>query len=308
MSDPRSDRIFKQIFHHHPSALIHLLNTFLPLQHPIESIEYLPSELQAEIDGLSMSIVDVRCRDRKGRHFIVEMQIQKTAYFEQRVMLNAYRLYTRQMKPGGNMEDLYPVYALCLLDHILFDDHPNWIHHVQPMTGGSPHIAIKGVTLTFVEIRKWEKLGKMSTFGVEKHEDAWMLFFTQPEKVMGVLKPEQLAELDGLITAVNAWDLSTYSEWELLIMEHRMDRMLSHKMVLESMLNEAAKEGAEKVLELGLEVGFKDGVQQGMKRGMNNLLSAISFMKEHPETQDNELIDRFELTSDALRLLRDQGF
>ena len=304
MSDPRSDRIFKQIFHHHPSALIHLLNTFLPLQDPIESIEYLPSELQADIDGLKMSIVDVRCRDRKGRHFIVEMQIRKTADFEQRVMLNAYRLYTRQMKPGGNIEDLYPVYALCLLDHILFDDHPNWIHHVQPMTGGSPQVSIKGVTLTFVEIRKWQKLGKMSTFGIEKHEDAWMLFFTQPEKVMEVLKPEQRAELDGLIAAVNAWDLSTYTEHELLIMEHRMDRMLSHKMVVESMLDDAMKGGTEKVFNLGIEVGFGDGMDKGIKRGMAKMLLILSYLKEHPETPDIELIHRFQLTPGAIFEIR----
>jgi len=35
------------------------------------------------------------------------------------------------------------------------------------------------------------------------------VIFPQPEKVMEILNPEQRAELDGLITAVNAWDLST---------------------------------------------------------------------------------------------------
>jgi hypothetical protein len=78
MSNPRNDRTFKQIFHEHPQSLIDLLNAFLPLDVPIEAIEYMPQELQAEVGGFYMSLVDVRCRDKLGRHFIVEMQMQRT--------------------------------------------------------------------------------------------------------------------------------------------------------------------------------------------------------------------------------------
>ena len=39
MTNPRNDRIFKQIFHHHPRSLMHLLNAFLPLQDPIVEVE-----------------------------------------------------------------------------------------------------------------------------------------------------------------------------------------------------------------------------------------------------------------------------
>ena len=67
MTNPRNDRIFKQIFHHHPCSLMHLLNAFLPLQDPIVEVEYMPEELQTESDGYLMSIVDVRCRDGAGR-------------------------------------------------------------------------------------------------------------------------------------------------------------------------------------------------------------------------------------------------
>jgi len=72
------------------------------------------------------------------------------------------------------------------------------------------------------------------------------------------------------------------------------------------MLNEAMKEGTEKVFKLGLEVGFDDGMQQGIKRGMAKLLLVISYLKEHPEASDIELIDRFQLTAGAVHEIRNQ--
>jgi hypothetical protein len=63
MSDPRSDRIFKRIFHEHPGLLIPLLNTLLPMEDPIESIVFMPMELHPEVDEGRLTIVDVRCRD-----------------------------------------------------------------------------------------------------------------------------------------------------------------------------------------------------------------------------------------------------
>ena len=43
------------------------------------------------------SIVDVRCRDQKGRQFIVEMQMIWTSEFKQRVLFNASKAYVRQL-------------------------------------------------------------------------------------------------------------------------------------------------------------------------------------------------------------------
>jgi hypothetical protein len=102
MSNPKSDRIFKQIFLHHPDSLMHLLNSFLPLEAPIEALEYMPMELLSEYGSLQMTIVDVRCRDRQGRHFIVEMQLQKMPMFFRRVLTNACRIYSRQFRNGGS--------------------------------------------------------------------------------------------------------------------------------------------------------------------------------------------------------------
>ena len=54
-----------------------LLNALLPLapEEEITDIEYLAAEMVPENPLRKNSIVDVRCKDKKGRQFIVEMQM-----------------------------------------------------------------------------------------------------------------------------------------------------------------------------------------------------------------------------------------
>ena len=89
--DPKNDLTFKKIFGQHPHLLKSFLNALLPLAEDqvIESLEYLPAELVPEIPLLKHSIVDVRCKDNKGRQFIVEMQMFWTEHFKSRVVFNA---------------------------------------------------------------------------------------------------------------------------------------------------------------------------------------------------------------------------
>jgi predicted transposase/invertase (TIGR01784 family) len=76
--DPKNDLAFKRVFGERADLLMSFLNALLPLPQgePIESLEYLTSEQVPELPGLMKnSIVDVKCRDVKGRTFIVEMQM-----------------------------------------------------------------------------------------------------------------------------------------------------------------------------------------------------------------------------------------
>ncbi|MFV0505574.1 MAG: Rpn family recombination-promoting nuclease/putative transposase, partial [Bacteroidales bacterium] len=100
--DPKNDLTFKKIFGEHPHLVKSLLNALLPLEdgQQIEDIEYLPAELVPEIYGLKDSIVDVRCKDNRGRQFIVEMQIVWTQGFESRVLYNAAKAYVKQLNKG----------------------------------------------------------------------------------------------------------------------------------------------------------------------------------------------------------------
>ena len=89
--DPKNDLTFKKVFGQHPHLLKSFLNAMLPLEEDqvIESLEYLPIELVPVIPLFKNTFVDVRCKDNKGRQFIVEMQMSWSNTFKQRVLFNA---------------------------------------------------------------------------------------------------------------------------------------------------------------------------------------------------------------------------
>jgi predicted transposase/invertase (TIGR01784 family) len=116
--DPKTDIVFKKIFGQHPHLLKSFLTAVLPLPENglIDSLEYLPSEQVPQIPSFKYTIVDVRCTDQQGRTFIVEMQIQWTTSFKQRMLFNASKAYVNQLEKGEHYHLLRPVYGLALIN------------------------------------------------------------------------------------------------------------------------------------------------------------------------------------------------
>ena len=102
--NPKADPTFKKVFGEHPDLVMSLLNALLPLEEgeEITELEYLPAEMVPDNPLRKNSIVDVRCRDNRGRHFIVEMQMVWSQEFRQRVLFNASKAYVRQIEKGND--------------------------------------------------------------------------------------------------------------------------------------------------------------------------------------------------------------
>ena len=110
--NPKADLTFKKVFGEHPDLVASFLNALLPFDSPeerIEHVEYLPSELVPQTPLRKNSIVDVRCKDKRGRQFIVEMQMVWSSEFKQRVLFNASKAYVRQIAGGEDYELLFTV-------------------------------------------------------------------------------------------------------------------------------------------------------------------------------------------------------
>ena len=125
--DPKVDLTFKKVFGKHPDLLMSLLNALLPLEadEQISSVKYLPTELVPELYEHKNSIVDVLCEDVKGRKFCVEMQMEWSNAFKQRVLFNASKLYVTQAATGEEYADLKPVYSLNLVNAIFEQEMPD---------------------------------------------------------------------------------------------------------------------------------------------------------------------------------------
>lgn len=88
--DPKADLTFKKVFGEHPDLVISFLNALLPFENAdeeISSVEYLNPELVPNNPLRKDSIVDVRCKDRLGRQFIVEMQMMWTSAYKHFILI-----------------------------------------------------------------------------------------------------------------------------------------------------------------------------------------------------------------------------
>jgi hypothetical protein len=123
-ADLKNDFVFRRIFATHPDILRGLLNDLLERtgDRTIEAIEYLPSEQLPLVEGAKLSILDVRCKDRAGTTFVVEMQLIHHPGFVNGVVYNACKAYAGQLKAGDWYTKLMDVVAISIYDFELWPD------------------------------------------------------------------------------------------------------------------------------------------------------------------------------------------
>src|SRR5262245_4885001 len=135
--DPKADVVFKKVFGESP-LLISFLNAVLPLpaNNPIVKLSYLPNEQVPSIPEFKRTIADVKCTDAKGRAFIVEMQMNWTDSFRQRLLFGTSQAIVKQLESGEEYKFLQPVYGLGLIAEI-YEKTSTWYHHYQLVKKGN---------------------------------------------------------------------------------------------------------------------------------------------------------------------------
>ena len=118
-------------------------------------MEYLPAEMVPDNPLRKNSIVDVRCKDNRGRQFIVEMQMVWSKEFKRRVLFNASKAYVRQLGEGRDYKLLEPVYSLNLVNEIFESDMGEYYHYYHMVHSERPDKVIDGLHLVFVELPKF---------------------------------------------------------------------------------------------------------------------------------------------------------
>lgn len=210
--DPKADLTFKRVFGEHPDLVMSLLNALLPLTagQEITDIEYLPSKMVPENPLRKNSIVDVRCKDKEGRQFIVEMQMIWSPEFKQRVLFNASKAYVRQMNVGEQYELLQPVYSLNLVNEIFEPSLEGYYHHYQMIHVENSDKVIDGLQLIFVELPKFTP----HSYSEKKMQVLWLRYLTEiNEKTREV--PEELMANSEVKKAVNALEISAFTDAQL---------------------------------------------------------------------------------------------
>ncbi len=262
--DPKADLTFKKIFGNHPDLLISLLNALLPLgdDEQIREIEYLHPELVPELYLHKNSIVDVLCKDVGGRTFCVEMQMEWSNAFKQRVLFNASKLYVSQAMQKGKYSELRPVYSLNLVNDIFEPGMPEFIHNYRIVHDKDSDKVIEGLHFTFIE------LPKFTPHSVTEKRMAvlWLRFLTE----IGGNTTEAPADLLGdpaISKALEELRVSAFSDKELLAYDKFWDSVRVEKTLQSDSFEEGLEEGLAKGREEGMQKGLAKGREEGLEEG-----------------------------------------
>jgi len=259
--DPKNDLTFKRVFGEHKHLCMSLINSMLPLNNPIVSIEYQTGELVPELtDVLKHTIVDVRCIDSEGRTFIVEMQLYWSESFKTRVLLNASKAYVMQLDKAEEFKLIHPVYALNFVNE-KFEKSPDmkdeYYHYYKIVNVKNTEKQIEGLEFLFVELPKFTPQNRAE----KKLHELWLRFLTEVNENTKEI-PQEL--LDNALTreavgymeraAYTKEQLAAYDKWKIAAMTER------------SAINDAKREGeaigehkkavtvALKALEMGMSI------------------------------------------------------
>lgn len=239
--NPKADVTFKRIFGEHEELVMSLLNALLPLDEGkrIEHVEYLPAELVPENPLKKNSVVDVRCRETGGRHFIVEMQMNWNNEFKRRVILNASKAVVKQLNKGEDYTLLQPVWALNLINDVGFDAGPDEFYHDYAIVNvNHTDRHIEGLRFVFVELPKF----KPQTIKEKKMAVLWLKFLTEIDESTEEVDAELLENPDTA-QALQILEKSAYDDSQLYAYEYFWDAVVNERVAIEGGYKRGMAEG-----------------------------------------------------------------
>ena len=269
--DPKADVVFKKIFGDHPTLLMSFLNALLPLSPnaPIVKLTYLQNEQVPVIPEFRRTIADVKCTDAEGRIFIVEMQMNWTDHFKQRLLFGTSQAFVKQLEKGEDFKFLQPVYGLGIVAEIYEKTTSEWYHHYQLVKKGDADNSdvIDHLQLIFIELPKFP----VQTSNEKKLRVLWLRFLREiDEKTITV--SQELLDIPEIAEAIGLAEESAYTPGELNLYESYWDQVSREKTLIMDKYAEGLAEGEAKGIEKGIEKGFEKGFEKGIEKIAINML------------------------------------
>ena len=241
---PKADLTFKLVFAEHKDLMMSLLNALLPLAEdaPITYIEYETPEMAPERKDGKNSIVDVRCKDAKGRHFLVEMQMNWDEEFKKRVIMNASKAVMKQVGTAELYTLIQPVFSLNLLNAKMNGEAPEEFYHDYAILNvDHPECSLDYLRFVFVELPKFQPRNIME----KKMAVLWLRFLTEINEDT-VEAPAELLENEEISKALRIVEKSAMSEGQLYAYERFWDAVNNEHVLMEGRYKEGMADGLEK--------------------------------------------------------------
>lgn len=241
---PKADLTFKLVFAEHKDLMMSLLNALLPLAEdaPITYIEYETPEMAPDRKDGKNSIVDVRCKDAKGRHFLVEMQMSWDEEFKKRVIMNASKAVMKQVGRAELYTLIQPVFSLNLLNEKMKGEAPEEFYHDYAILNvDHPECSLDYLRFVFVELPKFQPRNIME----KKMAVLWLRFLTEINEDT-VEAPADLLENEEISKALSIVEKSAMSEAQLYAYERFWDAVNNEHVLMEGRYKDGIEKGIEK--------------------------------------------------------------
>jgi predicted transposase/invertase (TIGR01784 family) len=244
--DIKNDIAFRKIFgnENKKEILISFLNAVLKLenQNKIKTITLLNPFQLPKIQGLKVTVIDVKATDEKGNIFIIEMQLTDKKGLDKRIQYYGAKGYSSQIESGDEYLKLKPMIFIGILDFDYFESS-NYISRHLIMDSETGERKFKDLEFNFIELQKFTK--QLSQ--IDNLVDKWIYFIKNSENLEVI--PENIND-SGLLTAYkdaekHNWTKAELEEYEYAQMREQDERgeiELAEERAVENKTIEIAKE------------------------------------------------------------------
>ena len=274
--DPTSDIAFKKMFGNQAKKeiLIGFLNSVLSTDDDRRVVDVTisdPNNIPVILSD-KYSIVDVKCTDQLGRHFIVEVQVSHQSDYSERAQYYSALALSRQLEKKGKYREVMPVIFIGVLSKDLFKSSEYLSHHTIRNTVTQEH-ALQLFDFYFIELSKFHKTINQ----LENVVDQWIYLLQNARALEGV--PSQLKKNIEIAEAFEVLEKGNWSRSELADYDVFLDRQrlaLGAEEDYQKNLERQLREGMEKGMEMGMEMGIEKGMEKGMEKGRQEEAYAIA--------------------------------
>lgn len=217
--NPKTDFAFKKIFGSEQSreVLISFLDGLLyEGEDAIADLELLNPYQAPRVRGMKDTYLDVKARLTSGEFVIIEMQVLNVEGFEKRILYNAAKTYSTQLKAGEDYKLLNPVIALTITDFVMFEEVEGYrSRFVLKEKDFLVDYAVQDLELVFVELPKFDK----PLEALESLMEKW-LFFLQNARSLDAV-PDAMDEVPEIRQAFMLANQANLEPEELEDLEKR---------------------------------------------------------------------------------------
>ena len=296
--DVKTDYAFKKVFGSENSKdiLIDFLNAIIYFNSfkKIKDLTIVDPYNIPLLKGMKDTYVDVKAILNDNTKVIIEMQVLNVASFEKRILYNAAKNYSSQLKETQEYNLLNPVIALTITDFIMFKEFNKYESRFKLIEKEEFIEYSDDIELIFIELPKFNK----ELNNLQNIKEKWIYFIKNAESLEYIPK-NMTKEIQKAFDIANT---ACMSEEELEAQLKRKDFIYLQKSSLELAEEKGIQRGLEQGIQRGKEIGLKEGIQKGKELGKEEGL------KEGKELglKKGELKAKIEIAKNLLDILDDE--